>query len=244
MILRRVLLTLSGFAALLSFPASATPPTVFTVEDTVFGLSESELFVFRTTQDNLGSYFENRAETFLVAIDLWHGRETYWHVDSAQISTVFSDDGKSDSKQIVRGGGAGLVNPFAVLAERRGVLWAATSFAANASPPVTVAIKDDMVTLSVPGHPANRISKEGAENRIRKSLGALQFHIPNYSRLESITTREQFALIGFDPASCIYKNGERGISPFTFQSVQLVRVTCTGEEEIGSVSMLLAAQEQ
>ena len=66
------------------------------MEDQPFGLSDTEFFALRTTTDNLGSHFESRHETFLVATNLETREQVMWHVDSVQITTIFGDRGDDD----------------------------------------------------------------------------------------------------------------------------------------------------
>ncbi|MEM6476372.1 MAG: hypothetical protein AAF687_09415 [Pseudomonadota bacterium] len=230
----------AAFAA----PVAATPPNVMTVEDQAFGLSEDELFVLRTTSDNLGSYFEARHETFLVAIALDDGAETYWPVNSVSVTTVFGEEGEDDRRELVRPDGAGHANPFDILAERGGLPWRAV--APGAGNFITAAFEQDetSVTVRYEGLSAFTLGKSDAVARVRSVMDRIAAEVPDYPSTSTVMSSERFASRMIVPEMCRYSVNDYAASPLTYTALQLVQVTCGDGEDLDSNTVLIPVRAE
>lgn len=63
-------------AVLAAGTAQATPPDVLGIRDELFGVSAAEVFLIRTTSDNLGLHIAGMSDVFLVAKDIATGEDT------------------------------------------------------------------------------------------------------------------------------------------------------------------------
>nr|WP_137677284.1 hypothetical protein [Parerythrobacter lutipelagi] len=234
------LAALAGAVALFAAsPVGATPPTVMQVEDEPFGLSETEFFALRTTTDNLGSHFDARHETFLVATNLETREQMLWHVDSVHITTQFGETADGDRKIIKRDDGIAFANAFDVLRERGGVPWRAASGGTHWAGPPMVLESMGAVSLIYKGGERFVLPKVDAIAYTAFSSSLLAASIPDYPRLESISTREQFALRRFVSAACSYAADDFARRPQGFAPVQLVRTECADEEDFDGNSLLI-----
>lgn len=107
-----------GMAAL---PARATPPDVLTLHDTLFGVSDTHVFLLRTTEDNMGRYIPGLSDIYLVAKNAQTGKdETLWPVTrTMRDSRENTLTGKTENV-LVQYSMEGRVNPYAILAEEGG----------------------------------------------------------------------------------------------------------------------------
>ena len=240
----RVRAALALSIAAIAGPANATPPTVISMEDQPFGLSDTEFFALRTTTDNLGSHFESRHETFLVATNLETREQVMWHVDSVQITTIFGDRGDDDRRAMMREDGMEFADPLAVLRERGGVPWRAVSSGEHWRGGPSVLETMGTVSLSYGKGPFFLLPKEAAIGFALNASNLMAVSVPDYSRLESISTREQFTLRRFVSAGCKYAPADFARSPLGFEPVQLVEVTCSDEEELDGNTLLVPVLPQ
>ncbi len=229
----------AAWAAVLATAAHATPPTVIAVEDEPFGLSESEFFALRTTFDNLGSHFDSRHETFLVAIDLDTREQVMWHVDSVHVTTEFGETGMDDRKVMQREEPFAFANAFAILRERGGVPWRAVSEGEHWRGPPQTNTGAARVSVAYAGGESFSLAKEDAIAFTATTGSLLAATVPDYPRLEAISTRDSFALRRFESGSCTYTAEDFARSPLGFAAIQLVRVDCADEEELDRNSLLV-----
>lgn len=64
----------------LTLPASATPPDIIDVRDEIFGISQTQVLLLRTTFDNPGPHIAGRNDVLLVSVDIATGERTLWPV--------------------------------------------------------------------------------------------------------------------------------------------------------------------
>lgn len=227
------------WAVVLATPAHATPPTVIAVEDEAFGLSENEFFTLRTTSDNLGSHFDSRHETFLVAIDLDTREQMMWHIDSVHVTTEFGETGTDDRKVMQRDEPFAFADAFAILRERGGVPWRAVSDGEHWRGPPQTKEGAASVLVGYDGGERFALAKEDAMAFSATTGSLLAATVPDYPRLEAISTRESLALRRFEPGACTYTAEDFARSPLGFAAIQLVRVECADEEELDRNSLLV-----
>lgn len=226
-------------AAASAVPAAATPPDAISVEDQAFGLSEDELFVLRTTSDNLGSHFEARHDTFLVAIALDSGAETYWPVNSVTVTTVFGSEGEEDRREYLRPDVEDRANPFDILAKRGGLPWRAVSAAEGIYIKPAFEQSEASVTVRYEGSPAFVLSKADAVARVRSVMARIATEAPNYSSTTTVMSSERFAARVIAPETCHYSISDFAVRPQSFGSLQLVQVTCSDSEDVESNTVLI-----
>jgi|GEM_PF-2707875 len=109
-------LPVSAFIAILFCAASAwaTPPRYASVNDTVVGISPTQVFMLRTISDNHGSHYINSVHRFLVAQDIRTGDATqHWLLDVVRQEYNFD----TESTKIVFHDVQGSANPMEILAE-------------------------------------------------------------------------------------------------------------------------------
>ncbi|MEO0907214.1 MAG: hypothetical protein AAFY07_06775 [Pseudomonadota bacterium] len=213
-------------------PAHATPPSVITIEDRPFGLSENELFVLRTTSDNLGTYTRSRYETYLVAISLETGTQTLWHIETAQFGVTadnhpgVGDDEARPPPMIVTHQPA-----FRIMANRDGLFWGAVSqiYFGTLSKP-TLSVDKDVLTVSGNNRPSFSIRVADALAYVTSSAQKIATNVPDYWRFEPISTRDQFGSMALEDAKCNYAVADLAGLPGATRLLQLVRVECLEKE--------------
>lgn len=228
---------------ILAPPARATPETFIEIRDEAFGISEDELFLLRTTLDNMGSYYETRLETFLVAISLNTGEQQSWHISSATITTQLSEEGEEETQKLEYLPTAKKVDPFAILAGREGILWQSLASQRPKVQPKAQKFGPDAVMFTYPQLADFVVTKEAAQAYRRSAIRQLASDIPDYPRNRQMTTREFIVERLTHSKPCDYAFGDVGNTPLEPQPVYLVRMTCVDEDGLEPTSLLVLAEE-
>ena len=242
--MKRVAMIFAVTGAAFTAPAAATPPNVMTVEDQAFGLSEDELFVLRTTNDNLGSYFEARHETFLVAISLDSGAETYWPVNSVTVSTIFGEAGASDERVILPGKSEAHENPYDILAKRSGLPWRAVAPGEGTFVAPVFEQNESSVTVTYEGAPAFVLDKDDAVARVQSVMERIAAEVPDYPSTSTVMSRERFAARMIVPEMCRYSANDFAVRPQSYGALQLVRVSCGDGEDLDTNTVLIPVRAE
>jgi hypothetical protein len=222
-----------------AFPAFATPPDIVSVRDELFGLSDSHLFVLRTTSDNLGLYVTGRNDIFLVAIDRLTGSETLWPIYSLERLPDGGQDGDGTVETTTILTPLDAVNPFDKLAERQGVPWSVVMLlpAAEAGR-VVEEVSPDAMTLSYSTGEVYTLSTAALTTGVTAALNLLANTLPDYDRMAPITTRSLLSDLEFAPQDCFMFGAVRATTTPTGAPLHLVRVTCALDDDAQIVSLI------
>lgn len=74
-------------------PAQATPPRYASIHDTPIGINQTHMFLFRTVDDNEGSYYIRNTHRFLISQKLETGHvDQIWLLDETRETSVEIDE--------------------------------------------------------------------------------------------------------------------------------------------------------
>lgn len=226
------LAALAGCALALAAPnpALATPPDIIDIVETPFGLSETHLFVLRSSSDNLGLYDSMRTETFLVAVDLATGEDEFWLVDRAERTLEYDEDGNPLDHVVKRDQDVTLANPMSILSERGGLVWSAIE-------PVlvepTLGETETGYTLSYPGGTTFGIDKTAIAQRFARMTTFMAENVADRRRMSTMSTREVFAGRFVSADDCKPGDVLESAAMRAYPAFQIVRVDCTTDVDDG-----------
>ncbi len=211
-------------------PAFATPPDIIDIVETPFGLSETHLFVLRSSSDNLGLYDSMRTETFLVAIDLSTGEEEFWLVDRAERTLEYDVDGDPLDHVVKRDAGATVINPISILTERGGLVWSAIELTLVEP---TLGETETGYTLSYPGGITFGIDKTTIAQRFARMTTFMAENVADRRRMSTMSTREVFAGRFASADDCKPGDVLESAAMRAYPVFQIVRVECTSDIDDG-----------
>lgn len=213
--------------------ALATPPDIADVRDEFLGLSGDNIFIIRSTRDNLGVYDAEQRDVVLVLIDRTTGQETLLPVYSSRTSTNEPTQQNAPmSKSTTAILPKGAVNPYATLQEQSGT---ALSLAETESGKISES--GDAVEVRFSDEPAVKLSKAKLLTQASANLDQLAAQIGDYPRLAPLTLKDLIAGQDFSGAECSF---DQPVSIQDFRGkppARLLRVSCDSEGQI--LSMLL-----
>ena len=228
-------------ACALTAPASATPDGMIDIEDQAFGLSEEEVFVLRTVTDNMGSYYERRVETFLVAISLTSDEQTSWHLASLEQSTEFAQEGGEDQRTLEYLPIENRADPFAILSKRGGVVWAGVGKLRTETQPERQESETGDVVFAYPGGLQSSISLEIARSYTENAAQQVARDMPDYRRNHPISAADLVTARLEYPPPCTYVAQDVALKPLTLGRVQLIELTCAHDPDGEHTQLLVPA---
>lgn len=213
-------------------PARATPPDMISLSDTIFGVSDTHLFVLRETQDNLGAYTYGMLDIYLVAKNLeTHQDEMIWPVSR----WIGSNVGEDSTPQILHFPLTNAVNPYDILAEQNAL-------------PVTIGFQepdeDTSLTsesLLVMGH---SITADETLDQILRStnivLDAFQpYPEGNYQRMTSLFPKDILDTQFLKLSHCAV-DGMQLLNPiYRMKHIYLARIFCEDDEDPQPKSLII-----
>ncbi|MBV7258846.1 hypothetical protein [Erythrobacter crassostreae] len=225
-------------AMITAAPAHATPPDVIDIHEWPFGVSNTHLFVVRTSNDNLGLYESLRVETFLVAIDLKSGAEKMWVLDRLLQVRDYADDGEPLEYVTKRDEGLEPINPYAVLTEYGAVPWDGVSRIGSTWLEPQIAQDEASITVTYGEDTTFRATAEELANKLERVHTFMTENVADHPRMSTISTRGMFADRGIPVTACspqeVLDFWSMGHGPG-----KLVRVVCTMGEDEGVTSMVV-----
>jgi len=231
---RLVIALFASAGALLAPSAQATPPDIATAGDQPFAATPDRVFVLRSTSDNLGQYTGSQGETFLVAIDVATGEETYWLVYREKQTVVYDNDtaeGRVETELLARDDWH---DPYAIVADAGATLapfatrGEALEFASSAD--------GERYTVTYEDGPTFAFSRADAFAQMDRSLAALAERVEDFERMAPMSTRDLYRDPWIDRESCSFSNLGWSVGPEG--SFQLIRIKCDDDEGLGIVSLI------
>ena len=234
-----------GLAATAFGPsASATPPDVVTIDDTLLAASSTHVFVLRSTSDNLGSHYAYRTETWLVSIDAQTGAETLWPLHAAVQSTEFGGEGEPDRKVVETDDNADAVDLFGTLA-REGAVPLLARRGWGGLREVETRREGGSVVLVSDARTRYAMPFDAATAQVAASARALGEKVGDVRRIGSLGTRSVYRDIAFDADRCTFEAlGWSLAFDAPIGPRQPVRVTCEDTESMGRISLIQLAPKQ
>lgn len=244
--IRTFLVSLTALGVLLGTPqaALATPESVLDIREEPFGLSDTHLFMLRSSSDNLGLYESLRSESFLVAIDLETGAEEHWLLDRMVRSSDYSDDGELLGYKVVRDAGLDPVNPFAVLSERSALPWSAMTQTGwyNIKAEFARAASGSW-QASYPSGQVFEISDAALTQKLASVGTFMAENIADHPRLSTISTQQLFAdrMVPLDTCAPVAVFNHFALNKPGTQL--LVQMDCSDRDEVGVTSLIVRFAE-
>jgi hypothetical protein len=232
---RLLIASLVGATALLAPSAQATPPDLVWIEDQPFAAATDTVFVLRTTIDNLGVYTSAHSETFLVAIDVATGEETYWLVYRARRDIV--DDPAKERVEVTLFDRKDWHDPYAIVADAG----AALAPAAMPGEAEEIATSADGETYTIAADypwPTFAFSRAASLAQMERSLVALAERVADAERIAPVSTRDLYP-VSLAYHDCSFATLGRPIG-VNASGYQLIRIDCDAGEDVGSASLIQA----
>ncbi len=211
--------------------ARATPPQVVSVDDLLFGVTETHLFLLRSLEDNIGFHGVTQTDVLLVA----RNRKTNEDEDVWPVTRSLhrAEEGAVETLAI-----AGAVNPFEVAAERAVRLLLGWSAQSIRTPEIAVTLDETALVLADGRTAATfRLGFEEISLRLGEGLERTRDRLPPY-----FTEGGGDVLRGvrFDPAVDCEVAGfvEMGAA------VWLARLNCENDETMAPVSTYMVMHPQ
>lgn len=229
----------AGIALLCAQPVLATPPDVIDIREEPFAISETHIFLTRTTSDNLGLYESRRIESFLVAIDLETGAEEVWVLDLLHRTSVYSEDGAFQGYSNRRDDGFEAANPYALLIGRSAVPWLALSREGGANEQGRIVSDRAGITVSYDHGGVYYIGFDAWVQRLDTLGVSAAESTSNYRRMSTLETRQLYNERRIAPDSC---EPDRVLDYWGLDRPaqnRFVRIVCdTGDDE-GRTSLIV-----
>ncbi|MGL4235613.1 hypothetical protein [Tabrizicola sp.] len=244
MIFTRPRLGLASLVLASALPATATPPDVIDVHDELFGVSPSHIFLLRSALDNLGSYYMDRSETMLVAVELATGAETLWPVYTMNRGLV--DDGTdSERSKVVVSPRQDAVNPFDILAEYDAVPAAAAFPRADADAVPDAKLGADALSVSYSATDGSyALATETLLSGMTASINRLAEAVGDYERPLHVTSARDLLLDrAFAVQECSVSDPLQLSALIEAAPIQLVRITCSSEEDFSLNSLIVVVPD-
>lgn len=182
----------AALLVMLAAPAFASPDTMVDIHEEPIGVSETHLFLLRTSKDNLGYYEASRIEMFLIIRDFASGEETHVVVDRFVRSSDYTDDGEFTGYSIKRDAGVDPVDPYALIRTRGALPWPAV---ANPTPfefPPKIRITSGEVEVQFGSNPPITLAREKLQERLAHVQQFMAEHVADHPRSSSMTTKQYF----------------------------------------------------
>ncbi len=217
-------------------PAYATPPDVIDIREEPFGVSDTHLFVTRTSTDNLGLHESLRSESHLVRIDLETGDETSWVLDRVTQFRDYDDEGDQLDFVTRRDEGLKPVNPYAILAEHDAIPWDGAVRAHWITPEIVVG--EDSISVSYGADTDYRITLDEVARAQSNLVDFMARTVADHRRMSTMSTRQMFAERQLPMAYC---KPDEVLDYFSFGRGwgKLIRINCTSGEEDGLTSFVV-----
>ncbi|MGL5010300.1 MAG: hypothetical protein ACRC6I_10480 [Paracoccaceae bacterium] len=228
--------------ACLAGMARATPPQVVSVTDSLFGLSQTHIFLLRNLEDNMGRYGMAQTDVLLIARNrMTNVDDEIWPV----ARSIFYDAdiaGDGAAMKVEALPVAGLVNPFDIVAAKGARLMLGTRAGAVTPPDGTVMIEDAAVVLAdLNTDQTFRLDYGQIDERITASLNATRDALPAYLAEGGFDALEGVAFdVGTECAFEGYVALWDGIEGRSW----LAEVRCENDETLAPVSTFLEMRLQ
>ena len=207
------------FLLFISAPAKATPPDALSLHDQVIGYSETQVFILRETNDNLGLHIFGLHDVLLVAKSLSSGLdEEIWPV-----YRVYSDGETSPQTDIFRLQNA--VNPFEILTNRAAI-FVGRDFLLPSSSRASESELDEVVLRVADA----RLEAEAMLGQISQSIKLTSTAIQpypegDYPSMSFHTPQELLAEMSFMATDC-YISGLKTLFRYPLKNTSLARIAC------------------
>ena len=235
------IITLLFALFLLTTPASATPPQVVEVSETLLGVNDTHLFVLRRMDDNMGYHHITQTDVVLIARDRKTNTDAQiWPVMRVIDHGVdFLDFGEQERVEILPL--PNRMNPFDILLWRKASPLVADTGEQSYLPMHELSDTDNMFTITT-GADENRrryqLENNTAEALIRQSLNKTRAALPAYFNQGGDMLQD----ILFDQTSDCKYSGFTVISDLVdgqYTEQWIANVTCEEEDRLSPVSMFL-----
>lgn len=235
------IITLLFALFLLTTPASATPPQVVEVSETLLGVNDTHLFVLRRMDDNMGYHHITQTDVVLIARDRKTNTDAQiWPVMRVIDHGVdFLDFGVQERVEILPL--PDRINPFDILLWRKARPLVAYTGEQSFLPMHELSGGDNMFIITTDAGENQRryqLENNTAEALIRQSLNKTRAALPAYFNQGGDMLQD----ILFDQTSdCKYSGftviSDLGDGQYTEQWI--ANVTCEEEDRLSPVSMFL-----
>lgn len=232
----------AGVLALAS-PGYASPDSFIDIHEEPIGMSETHLFLLRTSTDNLGYYEALRAEIFLIVQDLQSGAQEVIVIDKFVHSSDYSDDGELTGFSIKRDVGVQPIDPASVLRARGALPWAAIHRPPGFAPLATITMGEQAIEVQIGGNLPLRLAREAIQEKLTRMGRFMADNVAEHPRSSSMTTKQHFEAREVKAAQCHsaqllgYWMLGRGNLPY------LLRVHCAYDEDSETTSIVMALPE-
>jgi hypothetical protein len=227
-------------------PATAAPPDAIDVHDTLFGISDRQIFVLRTAVDNLGLHVASHAITLLVATVIETGAELIWPVYVTRSMPDYESEVDTDSSvtDVLRP--SGRADPFAVLATLGAITvsprftWAKTGLLEGGLSLPEARIDTEKVVVSRQGRVTQGHETAVLLYAMAVSLAALSEHLGEYDRFGGQPSAGAL-LTGrnLDAANCRVGEPLTLATPSAIRLVTVVRFSCRSDVQMTSLIYVL-----
>ena len=218
--------------------AAATPPDVVTVTDTLLAVSDTHLFLLRSTGDNLGLHTAWRAETFLIALDPLTGEEEIWPVHAVTQTQEWLGEDERDKIVTATSRAEGAVDPFAIIAARNGIPVLGMAGEARERERQVFVFDGDLVDAPGAGR-TFRMSLALALARAQTSLMAVAELVDDTVRMAPVSTRDLFREKRATAEHCSFTAfGWTMRFHGNTELFQPVRITCDDDEMMDRSSLI------
>lgn len=173
-------------------PASAAPDTMIDIHEEPIGVSETHLFLLRTSKDNLGYYEAMRVEMFLIIRDFASGEESHVVIDKFVHSSDYSDEGEFEGYSIKRDAGVEPVDPYRFLQERGALPWPAVSYPERFEYGPKITMGADAVEVQFGSTPPLTISRVQIQEKLDRVKDFMAHKVTDHRRSSSMTTKQFF----------------------------------------------------
>ena len=222
----------AAFFALMQ-PAVQTPPDVITIGDDLFATNGETLFVYRSTNDNLGVCQSDYSERFLVAIDVATGEEQYWLVYRARRDQIFDEATGDERVEVTYSDREDWHDPYQIIADADAFLLERV----GTPPPPAIIRQPGGIRLSYDSGQQFDIYYSPSVARARASLADLAQRMSDVPRMAPVSTREllQNRQIDWDSCSFTALGRPLGTGPSAFQ---IIRLRCHDGDDMEQTSLL------
>ncbi len=211
----------------LACPVRATPPDTITIDESLFAVNDTHLFLIRTAQFNLGLHIFGMKDTFLVAKNIATQRdEEFWPILRQHGASDYDADTGAPSALIQTFPLDGAVNPYQLVAERGALVIRDAAYGTS---------EPTALTQSGFQFEAARLSAEDITTQMAAAVRATLAAMPAYPDAEYTSmTRVGPAdlLSGWSvvASDCQYEGVRRVTPVYGMRDLTVARVSCWDDE--------------
>lgn len=218
---------------LISTRAFATPPDIITIRDELFGMSETHVFIMRTTSDNHGLHETGSNDVLFMAIDIEARAERMWHLYYVKRMSDYANDQDGRSEVVTSQLSEELVNPFVILDEYGGVttdmIYEAARYDFNGNAvdeEVTFGMDDDYLWINYESGETYKTPSDFVKEIITESLWNTTDAVQEYDRFGQLTHKDIMPYLLEDSNDCWVDRVQSLRALKQQEPVQLALVSC------------------